>query len=549
MKKIILSILFCGCLTFMSSCTDGFDEMNTTSTSITKSQVLPNSLLLKSMWKGVSANYQRNYNLYDDFYAHYFAEGLSWWITDYYEYRDDWARCGWEEYFTEREKEFIDVRDLCGDQEGYKDMKAINDIWNVVLTMRMVDRFGDIPYKDADGNYVTVKATTLPYNTQKEVYTDMLTRLESDAAAMTTAAGQYDPGADDLVYGGTSKITTWKKFAYSLMLRLAMRLSNVDSATAKSYASKAIAGGVFDSNADNARIQCDDSRWQDYYGRIVYDWNSAEMSDDLMQFVNGTKSGYQTNVVDPRRPMWFVPSHWTDKSATATHEYVGLPNGLPASDPRIANYDCNNYAKINIYNSNGFFYTNRDDITKSHLYYPLMDYSEVCFLKAEAALRGFISGDAETFYKEGITASISNVAKCSGVTTVTDADIATYIAALPSYAQASTKEAKFRLICMQEWLALFPNAQEGWSLFRRTGYPDNLTYPTGVSSNSLVEKGNWIQRISLPNSEYSNDADNVPTDYKSGAAKYAKREQYGLFWSQAGDGGTQSKTATPNNHF
>ncbi len=561
MKKYILPILLCGCLAFTSSCTKGFDDMNTTSTGITKSQVLPGSLLVRNMWKGISANYQRNYNLYDDMYAHYFAEGLSWWITDYYEYRDDWARCGWEEFYTEREKEFLDVAEICGDNANYSNMKAINDVWNIVLTIRMVDRWGDIPYKDADGNYATAAVKAIPFNSQKDIYADLLARLDKDAAAFVVTSGQYDPGSDDLIYGGTSNIAKWKKFTYSLMLRLAVRLSKVDASSAKTYAAKAVAGGVFDSNSDNARIQCDDSRWQDYYGRIVYDWNNAETSDDFMQALAGTMTGYTTNVVDPRRPMWFVPSYWTKRGtdpstgkeyvnpATGSvypHLYIGIPNGLPANDSRIANYDCNAYAKINIYDSDGFFYTNRSDITKSHLYYPVMDYSEVCFLKAEAALRGLISGDPETYYKEGVKSSISFVASCSGQT-VTDEAINTYINALPAFKDAASNEAKLRLICMQEWIALFPNSQEAWTLMRRTGYPDNLTYPTGVTGTSLVANGNWIQRIAYPNSEYENDADNLPADFKSGAAKYDKREQYGLYWSQAGNGGTYAKTAKPSN--
>jgi len=221
---------------------------------------------------------------------------------------------------------------------------------------------------------------------------------------------------------------------------------------------------------------------------------------------------------------------------------------LNTSDAFFNTFAYKDYAEINIRNTNGFFYTDRSDLSKSHLAYPVMDYSEVCFLKAEAALRGYIAGDAETFYNDGIKASISYVASVSGVA-VTDAKVNTYIAALPSYSSAPTNEAKLRLICMQEYIALFPNSQEAWSLVRRTGYPDNLTYPQSISGSALVVNGNWIQRLSYPNSEYSNDADNIPADYKSGATKYDKREQYGVWWSLAGDGKTYAKGTTPANNF
>ena len=238
------------------------------------------------MWKGVSADYQRNYNLYDDLYAHYFADGTTWWVTDNFEYRDDWAKCGWEAFYTERQKEFVDVSDICGTKESYTNMKAINDIWNIVLWLRMTDRWGDVPYKDAKGNYVTVSASAIPFNAQKDIYLDMLSRLDKDATAITSASGQYDPGADDLVYGGNTNIAKWKKFANSLMLRLAIRIANVDATDAKTYAAKAISGGVMDSNADNAKIQCDDKHWNDYYGRIVYDWKQGSVAADFMDFMN-----------------------------------------------------------------------------------------------------------------------------------------------------------------------------------------------------------------------------------------------------------------------
>lgn len=195
MKKIILPILFCGCLAFMSSCEKGFDDMNTTSTGITQSQVLPKSLLVRNMWKGVSADYQRNYNLYDDLYAHYFSDGTTWWSTDNYAYNDGWAKCGWEAFYTEREKEFLDVQTICGDAALYTNMKAINDVWNVILWLRLVDRWGDVPYKDASGNYVTATATAIPFNTQEEIYKDLLARLDADGSALNSSSvSQYNPG-------------------------------------------------------------------------------------------------------------------------------------------------------------------------------------------------------------------------------------------------------------------------------------------------------------------------------------------------------------------
>lgn len=103
------------------------------------------------------------------------------------------------------------------------------------------------------------------------------------------------------------------------MLRLAVRVSKVDASVAQTYAAKAIAGGVMTSNDDNARIQCDDSRWNDYYGRIVYDWQQASMSSDFMDVLTGSKSGYALGVQDLRLPLWFTPGG---------KGYAGIANGI-----------------------------------------------------------------------------------------------------------------------------------------------------------------------------------------------------------------------------
>src|SRR6185312_12640454 len=86
-------------------------------------------------------------------------------------------------------------------------------------------------------------------------YSDMLSEL--DAAAQSLDASKTTYGSSDLIYGGNA--AQWKKFAYSLMLRLGMRMTKVDATSAQSWVTKAIAGGVITAYADIAKVSYEGS--------------------------------------------------------------------------------------------------------------------------------------------------------------------------------------------------------------------------------------------------------------------------------------------------
>src|SRR5881409_664448 len=88
------------------------------------------------------------------------------------------------------------------------------------------------------------------YDAQKDIYSGILNELDQAASSLDASKATY--GAADLIYGGA--VDKWKKFAYSLMLRCAMHMTKVDAASAKTWATKAIAGGVITADADIAKI-------------------------------------------------------------------------------------------------------------------------------------------------------------------------------------------------------------------------------------------------------------------------------------------------------
>ena len=260
-----------------------------------------------------------------------------------------------------------------------------------------------------------------------------------------------------------------------------------------------------------------------------------------MDMMNGKNRGYATGVVDPRRAFWFLPS--SEPATAGNSDWDGYPFDY-TSDTKTGTITAHggnkSYARLNMYEQNGFFhYSGKGNENLSWCY---SSYSEALFLKAEAALRGWISGNAEDLWKQAIKASMDEVAT---FVTRSGGDKKISIAALPSF--GSNKEDQLRSIMIQKWIALYPNSVEAWAEQRRTGYPDYashvLTYPA-VSASSGVSVGNIIQRIPYPQNEYNTNAGNIPADH---ADYNAKNMEKGIFWSLKGEGGTQSATAAPKN--
>lgn len=540
MKKYIIPIF--AALALLASCTAKFDEMNTDATALTASSVQAHMVFGRCVYHGMSNDHQRNFNLNDDMYAHYFSEGLGW--TDYWRYNEGWGNIYWRDFYTERLPEYHLINEILGDDADYNGMKAANDIWNVILWLRVIDRYGDAPYKDSEGNYAGT-GTPMAYNSIAEIYPDLVARLQKDVTLLANP-GSKSFGDYDLVYA--NDWTKWKKLANTLIMRLAMRMSNTAEAASLKSAFTTAAAGAMDSASDYAHVNCDTYVWGDYYDRTFYDWANTFTSADFMSVLNGTNAGYTTGVVDPRRGFWFTEG----EGATAGNSgWDGFPNGNYAIDTRAdiknAHGGDRSFALLNCYDKNGFFFFNFHNTRKENLSWCLATYSETCFLKAEAVLRGWMSGDAESFYKEGIKASMDEVAymitTSGGTNTISSAEKDAYIAALPAFGSG---EQALRNVMIQKWIAIFPNSAEAWCDQRRTGYPDYysgvLSYPT-IHPSSLVSDGNIVQRIPYPDNEYNTNSSMMPAKYQGGT----RDQQSNLYWALGGEGNTQSKNTAPKN--
>lgn len=385
-----------------------------------------------------------------------------------------------------------------GFDEGNKvNMRNAARILRAFLFHRLADYYGNIPYSDAL-TATNVGGEFFPhYDKQADVYTDLLKELDEASAAMSASNPDEGFAKADLYYKGN--IAKWKKWGYSLMLRLAMRISNVDAAKAATYVGKAVAGGVFTSNDDNVWVPMalSPSEWTNQNGisRAMYPGDGGQASNSflsktLVDWLKGTNKGIVDD--DDPRLMIFTAgiATWTPTSFTVLNgnplEQKGMPNGydqagLDALEGTTADNNTR-YSKVN-------FLMMQDDEP-----YMLMNYGEVELLLAEAAQRniGGVTG-AAGHYAAGVKASMQMYTPYDASLTVSDAAVSAYLA---TYPYGVTKP-PLEMIGEQLWANKWMNWWEAWSDYRRTGFP-NLT-PTNYPGN---ETGGTIPvRLKYPTRE------------------------------------------------
>jgi len=347
-------------------------------------------------------------------------------------------------------------------------------IMRAFLVEAMTDLWGDIPYTEAGKGSGTF---TPKYDAQAVVY-------DSIFAALTKAAGIFKPttdvtspnfaryGATDPVYGNNGESETveaakWTKLANSLHARAALRISQADPAKSKAELVKALAGPVLSSNADNALMTWPGGTVSN---PLCLNWLDSECGgtrDDQRlseRFIDTLKVAG-----DPRLFAYADPAAASFKATPTACDltYKGMPNGhismnVPNPCNPGKNFGGSNYSRptLNI------------RLADSPSY--IMTYSELLFIKAEAAERGWIAGSAATFYADAIKASMEQWE-------VPAADIAAYLAK-PSV-QYKGGAAGLTQIAYEKWVSLFNLETEAYAEYRRLNYPVLKPGPSALTSS------------------------------------------------------------------
>lgn len=500
LKSISRLLLFFSGIILLS-CTDEFDTINTDRNTVATvgSAELPflfskaQSAAVPNIW-----NYQVAQNLFADQYAQYFACTATYFPSDRLNIRMDWVGAAFNPIYSEMMPQLNAIKAAAapGSAEA-----AIADVVWVLGFHRVTDYWGPIPYFNAGK-----PGSSVAYDAQDKIYDDFFKKLSAAATVLKTKKSEQPYGSYDLIYGGDA--SKWLKFTNTLRLRLALRISKVDPARAKTEAEAAVADGVFlNSPSDDALIQ-KSQKGQDNNGlAIMSDWNEFRMSASMESVLKGYN--------DPRMKEYFLPNNSTGDNPGGTGKYDGLRNGLTATQLTDAMNVATANAKVGKRWSSPSFGGSADYLSTPQ---NIMSTSEAYFLRAEGAMLGWnMQGTPKDLYETGIKQSMYQW----GIKD--DAAISAYInsSAVPVAPEdflkspaVSKAPIKFSTdpvvqkeqIGIQKWLAIFPDGTEAWADYRRSR--NFIRYPVANSDNPDIPDPTkqYIRRIPFLLSETQNNA-------------------------------------------
>jgi len=496
--KNLFKVLYLAPAMFIASCDNGFEEMNVNPNAST--EVVPGFLFTRAQLVTVSNNYTG---------AAYLTIGGS--MQHFATYKEvpgagdkyfnfGYSQASWNLYGGDpvTQGAVIDITQVIESVSANPtDINRLSAarIWKAYLFHRLTDLYGDIPYFEA-GKALSSQNFTPKYDTQQAIYADMLKELEESINAFDAAQPTF--GNADLMYGGN--ITNWKKFGYSLMLRLGMRLTEADPASAETWVKKAIAGGVILANEDLAKIAYVDGSitasrnfiaaglmGTDYVSPGGDNVEGGKFAKTLIDHLKATK--------DPRLNV--ISIVWTKASATAPYvadTATALQKGMPNAAFNSLPPDFDSYSE-----------PNPNTILKYNAPLLVLTPAEVHLLLAEAGVRGWYTATTPaTEYASAVTTGMKQWAEFGTGGIISDAKITAYLTANP-FKTTGTVAEKMEQIGTQKWVALFlEDEYEIFSNWRRTGFP-RLT-PTNYPGN--LTGGKIPTRFVIPDSEELYNRDN-----------------------------------------
>ena len=457
----------------------------------------------------------------------YYADANNGWTNTISKYN---PTDNWTNVFMYSDKVIPQLYSNMSNVEGISEdplVLAILKIVKVCVLNRVTDTYGPIPYSEIG----STGKIQVAYDDQPKVYSQMFDELDEAIALLDENIDRSITSTTDQVFDGTA--VKWCRFANSMKLRLAMRVVYTDFVSSKGLSpqqlgEQAVAHsvGVMQSNADNAQLSslAFGKDGNPLYTACMYNSPAGSVTGgdshaaaDIICYMNGYE--------DPRREKYFSKAQFSGDNAL---EYVGMRRGIAI--PALSTV--------------GLLYSGVNFVDGMATPLQWMNAAEVAFLKAEAVgVFGWnMGGSAKTFYEQGVRLSfeqwgVAGVDEYLVGTTLPESytdpnggatSYSTQLSQLGvAWNDSASKEEMQERIITQKWIAMFPNGQEAWSEFRRTGYPKlfrpkqnlapsiidtqlgprRLLYNETELSSNTVEVNNAIQLLKAESSEVKGDGD------------------------------------------
>jgi hypothetical protein len=484
----LINILLSGLLGvfLFSGCTGDFEDINTNQRVLAEIDVATiGNVYAAVQYDGLLSgwNFQISQNLFADLYSQYYSNWQTKFQTDRNVLNRDWLGAAWSGFYGNSAKnmEVILEKTNPATVTGLEKQYALAQIYKAFMYQRITDYWGPVPYSQVNNG-----ENAVAYDSQKDIYDALIQLLDDATATLASYHGENAFGTNDQIYGGD--IDKWITFANTLRLRIALRISIVDPAKAKTLAELAVSGGVMETNDDDAIFKVG-STYDDFNPLpIMLPWNEFRMSASMESVLKGFN--------DPR-----LSAYW--KPAVNTGLYTGMRNGLTIaqiSEPQ-RHYDNLSTMSARWSTLGNEFVTPIEIILASEAY----------FLRAEGALKGWNMGiTAEEAYNKGIEMSLeywgADAAAITAYQQGTSTPVALADFSTPPMTDIPVKwdsdpARQLEQIITQKWIALFPDGWEAWADRRRLELPK--LYDVVNSDNPDVPVGQIMRRVGYVPSEFS----------------------------------------------
>ena len=466
--------------------------------------------------------YQYVYNITVDNYAgymvvpHNFSHGGGGLLNSTYAYNQDYCDGPYGAFLSIKNN----IANMINHPtiDSIPEMKAIGLLIFDYSAQEMVDLYGSIPYVDHKSNK---ESNPFTFNKMADIYASIVDNLDTINACLKhfdsrpdwykagvqSILGQYDVMTQD------KSVASWCRLANSLKLRMAMHTVKVQPSVAQKWAEEAVQAGVVETTAQELLLDPMVTSYTNPLFEIANNWGDTRLNASFESLLASLKHPYLEYVFDKNSNI-VVNSSDPNDIMQANTRIMGLRAGIRMI-PGQAYKDNFRIAYSSI--------KNNGEMANAPLY--LMKVSEVEFLRAEGALRGWnMGGSAQQFYEQGIrNAQVEHRLMSTCYPNAVDeymrleapvaykyvdqydhsydAESVTTIGV--KWNEGDSKETKLEKIITQKYIAGFPYSYEAWNDMRRTGYPKQFEVLNVEDGDGSLVQGDIIRKIPLPGRDTS----------------------------------------------